>query len=77
MEELEYITLENGKDYFIIDEITENDVTYLYLTNENDENDFCIRKMGKDNEVIRLDNDIEFDKALLYFTKKHKNDEKK
>lgn len=74
MEELEYIILENGRDYFIIDEITENNVTYLYLTNENDEKDFCIRKMGKDNEVLKLDNDKEFDKALLYFTKKHKDE---
>ncbi len=74
MEDLEYITLENGIDYFIIDEITENNTTYLYLTNENDEKDFCIRKMGQDNEVLKLDNANEFDKALLYFTKKHQND---
>ncbi len=74
MENLEYITLEDGQDYFIIDEITENNISYLYLTNENNEEDFCIRKMGKGNEVFKLDNEIEFDKALLYFTKKHKND---
>ena len=74
MEELEYITLENGIDYFVIDEITENNITYLYLTNENDEKKFCIRKMGQDNEVLRLNSKEEFEKALLYFTKKHKND---
>lgn len=74
MEELEYITLENGIDYFVIDEIMENNITYLYLTNENDEKKFCIRKMGQDNEVLRLNSKEEFEKALLYFTKKHKND---
>lgn len=74
MEELEYITLENDKDYFIVDEIEVNGVTYIYLTNENDDKDFCIRKMGENNEVLRLDNGTEFDKALLYFTKKHKDD---
>ncbi len=75
MEEMnEYITLEDGIDYFIIDEIEENGNTYLYLTNENDVEDFCIRKMADNNKVVALDNEEEFKKALLYFTKKHKEE---
>ena len=40
-----YDTLEDGKQYAIIDEITENNNTYVYLSNISDETDFCIRKV--------------------------------
>lgn len=78
MQELKYITLEDGIDYAIIDEIFNNEVTYVYLTNIDDEKDFCIRKVNKNEnpEILKgLDTDAEFDKALLLFTKKHQNDD--
>lgn len=72
--EFEMVTLEDGKEYVIIEEITENDVTYVYLTNVEDETDFCIRKVIDEQTgkmLIGLSDNNEFDKALLYFTKKN------
>ncbi len=75
---IEYVTLEDGINYVIIDEIDNNDITYVYLTNEDNERDFCIRKCDKLNnhQILNgLDSDDEFDKALLLYTKKHQNDD--
>ncbi len=76
---LKYIKLEDGNDYVIMDEIENNGITYVYLSNIDDEKDFCIRKLDNTNldieMLVGLDSDIEFDKALLIYTKKHKNDE--
>ena len=76
-EEIEVVTLENGLDYMVIDEIPNGSVTYVYLANVDDEKDTCIRKVTEvDGEDIinGLDSEDEFNKALLLFTKKHKND---
>ena len=76
-EEIEVVTLENGLDYMVIDEIPNGSVTYVYLANVDDEKDTCIRKVTKvDGEDIinGLDSSEEFDKALLIFAKKHKGD---
>lgn len=80
MEEKEITTvvLENGLEYLIIDEILDNNNNnnYVYLTNVNDEEDFCIRKyiIENDNEIyVGLDNDDEFDQALQLYAKKNSN----
>ena len=76
-EEIEVVTLENGLDYMVIDEIPNGSVTYVYLANVDDEKDTCIRKVTEvDGEDIinGLDSEDEFNKALLLFTKKHKKD---
>lgn len=78
MQEIEYVTLEDGLEYVVIDEIESSDTTYVYLSNADDEKDFCIRKLDKTKNPVMingLDSDIEFDKALLLFTKKHKDDD--
>jgi len=74
--EYEVVKLEDGKEYFIIDEITENNNTYVYLTNVEDSQSFCIRKVlneGTEQYLVGLSTDEEFDQALLYFAKKHNN----
>lgn len=77
MDELEIIKLEeNNETYAIIDEIVDDDITYVYLTNIKDKNDIRIRRVIKENGkeyLEELDNNTEFDKALLLFTAKHKN----
>lgn len=78
MEEIEFITLEDGIEYVIMDEIDNSGTVYVYLTNADDEKDFCIRKLDKSGEkemLVGLDSDSEFDKALLLYTKKHGNDD--
>jgi len=71
------ITLEDGIDYAVIDEIKHNENTYIYLTNINDYEDFCIRKILVENNeqfIVGLDDDKEFDLALMLFAKNHKDE---
>ena len=72
MKEVEVITLENNKDYIVIDKIKDNDNEYIYLSNENDETDFCIRKHIGDN-LCGLENNEEFFKALELLKTKNKD----
>ena len=68
------IKLEDGITYMVLDEIDNRDVTYVYLSNIEDEEDFCIRKVdnSKNSELlVGLDSDEEFDKALVLYTKKN------
>ena len=43
MKELEFVTLENGNEYIILDEIDDNGIKYLYLVNSGNSSDFAIR----------------------------------
>jgi hypothetical protein len=73
---LETVTLEDGKTCAVIDEISDNDITYVYLTNVEDETDFYIRKLKDDPAgklLVGLSNDEEFDRALAIFAKKYNN----
>lgn len=73
-ETIKVITLEDGIKYNVIDEITSKENKYAFLSNEMDPDDFCIRKViMQDNEevLIGLDDDAEFDLALMLFAKKH------
>lgn len=77
MDELEIIKLEeNNENYVIIDEIVDDDITYVYLSNLKNKDDIRIRRVVKENGkeyLEELANNTEFDKALLLFTAKHKN----
>ena len=42
--EVETVTLEDGINYLVIGDIRDNENEYLYLANENKNDDFCIRK---------------------------------
>ena len=69
-----FITLENNIEYSIIDTMIINNITYYYLTNPTDVEDFCIRKIIIENNeelVVGLDDEKEFDIALTEFAKKH------
>ena len=74
--EVSIITLDNGKNYEIIDKIKDNDQTYLFLINENDENDKCIRKqvIENDKEILYQLNEDEFKIVLEKFMKKYKGE---
>jgi hypothetical protein len=67
---------EDGKIYLVIDKIENGNVSYVYLANEEDENDFFIRKEIIEEDEMRylvsLDNEEEFDKALQLFQEKNK-----
>lgn len=73
-ETIKVITLEDGVKYNVIDEITSKENKYAFLSNEMDPDDFCIRKvvMKENQEVlIGLEDEAEFDLALMLFAKKH------
>lgn len=72
MEELEILTIDD-KDYAVIERITDNNNTYVYVTNVDDETDFFVRKEQNDI-LLALDNEEELNKALELFAKKHEND---
>lgn len=70
------VSVIDNKSYIEIDKISKNGKTYVYLINSIDKTDFIIRKLVALNGDIHykgLDNDKEFDLALMYFTKKHES----
>ena len=76
MEEVKVIDLENGT-FVITDEIFINGIKYVYLTNENDVMDFCIRKVKIENNeeyLVKLESDQEFDIAIQEFLNKHQDE---
>ena len=64
------IKLEDGINYIITETIKFGDYEYIYLTNENDVNDFCIRKIVND-EIVGLEDENEYNKALLLINEKY------
>jgi hypothetical protein len=74
MEEIDVVTLEDGIEYAIIQEIKDGENNYVFLTNINDTNDFCIRKT-EDTEsgkmLVGLKDQEEFMKALKLFNQKN------
>lgn len=70
------IVLDDGIEYLIYDSENINDVKYTLFVNIDDDSDICFRKtIIKNNEefYIGLDDDSEFEKVLLHFTKKFLN----
>ena len=66
MIDVEVVTLEDNKEYYIVREVD----NYLYLVNTADENDITIRKnVKKDGKdlVQKLDSEDELKKALELF----------
>ena len=64
MKELELITIDN-KDYYIMREVSHDNIDYLFLSNKDDINDVMIRKTKADNkdEIVPLDSLKEFELA--------------
>jgi len=68
------LTLEDGKEYLVLDKIGYHEEVYIYLVSVEDSSDFCIRKrkiQGDEEFLIGLQNDQEFDFALGLFADVH------
>lgn len=65
--EIDVYTIDN-KDYLLIDKIQQ----FLYLSNAKDDEDMMIRKIDETDEtlLLPLENDEEFEKALLLLMSK-------
>lgn len=73
----ECVVLEDDIEYGIAEKLIINNIQYICLVNMRDIEDYCIRKFAViDNKemIIGLDNEAEFDFALLHFTKKHQEE---
>jgi len=73
MVEVNVITLENGKDYLIVEALEVNNNRYLFLVNEDDEQDSCIRKVITENNeeyLIKLDDKEEYENVMTTFNEK-------
>lgn len=73
MVEMDFIVLEDDLEYAIVDEITINNVKYIYLINE-DNNTVKLRKLNEEEDLLEITDSQEHDKAMLEFMKKHRND---
>ena len=76
-ENIEVVTLEDGKDYMVTAELEINNIKYLFLTNEDDVSDFCLRKINTINNneyLVGLNDKEEVIKVLQEFTNKFKNE---
>lgn len=71
MENKDIITLEDNKEYIILDIIDK----YFYLVNKKDSQDFCIRKLKNLDSptIIELSDEKEFNKAQKMLADKMKN----
>ena len=66
--------LYDGNNYVEIDTIKNNNITYAYLINENNEEDYMIKRVVLENDKIYynpIKDDNEFQIALMLFSKKH------
>lgn len=78
MKEKEYniVTLEDNLEYAELETIIHNNIEYVLLSEINDEENFCIRKIKKKNNeeyIVGLDSDEEFDTILKLLTEKYTN----
>ena len=71
MVDMDYITLENGKEYAIVYEINVvgNRIVYLVCENEVE-----LRKLDEKEDLLKIEDNELKDKAMLEFMKKHRND---
>lgn len=70
------IILDDGIEYLIYDTELIDNIEYTLFVNINDETDICFRKTIIENDekfFIGLDNEKEYEKVLLHFTKKNLN----
>ena len=65
----------DDKTYLVVDTIWDNGNKYVYFLNENDKEDFFVRKERKENDqnyLVGLENDEEFVRAMELFHEKNK-----
>lgn len=70
--EIEYVVIDN-KNYIITSRI-EGKNSYIYLSNEDDLEDFIIQKIiynGNQSMIVNLESDEEFNEAIELFQKNY------
>ena len=75
MESVDTVVINNIK-YIVVDEILIDDVKYVYLAQNDDPTNFCIKKINHVNDmeyIVNLDSENEFKIALQKFYEKNHN----
>lgn len=73
---MEAVTLEDNKEYVILDTIEIDGIKYLYLAHLSDpeKRTACIRKLVDNNiNIAGLDTEEEYNKALNAYIEKYKD----
>ena len=73
---MDIITLEDFKDYIILDilEIENTDYVYLVLVTDKEKKNVCIRKViDNGTNLGGLESDLEYKKALNAYNTKYRN----
>lgn len=65
------ITLENEKEYIVLDTIVWNENKYIILTEENDPEAILINRVLENDILSPLDNALELKEILNMFLEKH------
>lgn len=66
----------DGKKYILLDSIVDNENTYYYFSNIEDNHDFLILKDSLENNeevLIGIADDMEYDRVLELFLRKHQD----
>ena len=67
--------LENDKEYYVIDSVVVDNITYKLFSNVDDEMDIKIRKIINENDelyITGIESDEEFNKVIIAFEEKLK-----
>ena len=75
MLDIKTAVLENDKEYFIIDSVVVDNITYKLFSNVDDEMDIKIRKIINENDelyITGIEDDEEFNKVIIAFEEKLK-----
>ena len=73
---MEIVYLEDNKKYIILDQITIENIKYVYLveSTDNEKKVICIRKLVDDEKNLAgLDSKEEYDKAFQVYIEKYKH----
>ena len=74
MKEISVIRLDDGKEYYLVDDIFYNGIKYVLLSLVSDVKDICIRKVIVEDgeQVIAYLDEDEFDNIFNLFYEKNK-----
>lgn len=73
-EEYNVVTLSNGIEYTEVYRLNVDNKTYVFLSNMDNPEDFCIKKIIKKNNeelIYAIDSVEEFDKVMSIFAKEY------
>ncbi len=73
---MEIVTLEDSKDYLILDILEIEKINYVYLASvtEKENKQVCIRKIEENEEyLVGLDTEEEYKRALNAYITKYRN----